>query len=162
MFDIYRPPNAIDQYTSSLLFLTFTWLRQECCYSWRHESTWCWLEYIVSRSQTIFFFCVGVGRKGSGELSISSPLAYPQILGIELRSFQNDINCTLERHSIRYLTMAFSISSILLELRKWLQEYLLHRLQCVRVSDSLSHFCAVRSGVPQRSVLGPLLFCYFY
>jgi len=38
---------------------------------------------------------------------------------------------------------------------KWLQEYLLHRLQCVRIGDSFSHFCDVFSGVPQGSVLGP-------
>ena len=37
----------------------------------------------ISRSQTLFFLCVGAGRKGSGELNVSSaPLAYAQILGI--------------------------------------------------------------------------------
>ena len=38
---------------------------------------------------------------------------------------------------------------------------LLHRLQCVRIGDSLSHFCTVLSGVPQGSVLGPLLLVIF-
>jgi len=48
---------------------------------------------LVLHSQTLFFFLWGRERKGSGELSISLPLVYPQILGIELRSFRNDVNC---------------------------------------------------------------------
>jgi len=43
----------------------------------------------------------------------------------------------------------------------WLHEYLLQRSQCVRIGSSLSTFCNVLSGVPQGSVLGPLLLVIF-
>ena len=43
----------------------------------------------------------------------------------------------------------------------WLQTYLKHRFQCVRIGDSTSEFCDVLSGVSQGSVLGPLLFVIF-
>ena len=43
----------------------------------------------------------------------------------------------------------------------WLREYLQRRFQCVRIGDSLSTLCKVLSGVPQGSVLGPLLLVIF-
>ena len=47
------------------------------------------------------------------------------------------------------------------KLWSWLQSYLKHRSQCVRIGASNSALCKVLSDVPQGSVLGPLLFVIF-
>ena len=44
------------------------------------------------------------------------------------------------------------------KLLTWLERFLKHRVQQVRIGKSLSEEVIVRSGVPQRSVIGPLLF----
>ena len=43
----------------------------------------------------------------------------------------------------------------------WLQSYLKHRFQCVRIGAFNSTLCKVLLGVPQGSALGPLLFLSF-
>ena len=44
---------------------------------------------------------------------------------------------------------------------KWFESYLLSRKHCVSVQGCSSNYLTVQSGVPQGSILGPLIFCLF-
>ena len=46
-------------------------------------------------------------------------------------------------------------------MQDWVSSYLSGRSQCVSIDGSLSKFMDVRHGVPQGSILGPLLYTLF-
>jgi len=59
---------------------------------------------------------------------------------------------------LKRLEVTFGIGGIVLE---WLSSYLSGRFQAVRVAGHLSEFSKLQYGVPQGSVLGPLLFLLY-
>ena len=72
-----------------------------------------------------------------------------------------DVSKAFDRVWIRGLILKLERYGVKGELLRWLKSYLSNRCQRVIIKDAISSVGELKAGVPQGSVLGPLLFLIF-
>jgi hypothetical protein len=73
----------------------------------------------------------------------------------------SDVSKAFDRVWIRGLILKLERYGVKGELLRWLKSYLSNRCQRVIIKDAISSVGELKAGVPQGSVLGPLLFLIF-
>ena len=81
--------------------------------------------------------------------------------GKEVRAVFCDISKAFDRVWHRGLLFKLSASGIRGQLLKWFSSYLSDRKQRVILSNTFSNWASINAGVPQGSILGPLLFLVY-
>lgn len=117
-----------------------------------------WSNHLVAPQQFGFL---------DGRSTISQMVEYVSFISSELGakrivdSIYLDVAKAFDTVSHRRLIQICDAYGFRGNLLRWLQNYLTGRTQCVRISNKLSDWLDVLSGVPQGSVVGPLMFLLY-
>ena len=119
---------------------------------------WALTESLISDDQWGFLF----GRSTTGAL-VDTVDSWHRCLekGNKVRTVFLDLKKAFDRVPHRPLLDKFRALNINPSVLQWLESYLIHQSQFVIVGGESSAPASVLSGVPQRSVLGPLLFLLY-
>lgn len=122
------------------------------------------LEQYLSDNNILAIQQNGFQKKKSTALAIFQGLT--EILdGLENGNFVSGIFCDLSKafdcvdhNHLLYKMRNYGIHGVE---NDWFKSYLSNRMQCVQIEDTRSEYFSMERGVPQGSVLGPLLFLLY-